>query len=399
MMNLLFVDDEVRVLQGLQRQLRFMRQEWNMNFAEGGLQALTFMEKNSVDIIVTDMMMPGMDGSQLLFEVVQRHPQTVRIVLSGHADREAVMRLVGPAHQYLSKPCEPDDLRQAIARALALRDLIGNERLKQLTAQIKHLPSLPTMQRQFAEELEKEFPSIERIGEIISSDIGMTARILQLVNSAFFGLAQPVNNPAEAVTYLGLSTIHALALSSGVFSQYDGRVCKNFSLEALDYHSRLTGSLARQIARRENQDAKFCDQCLLAGMLHDVGQLVLAFGLEDEYAGVITRSRAENFPVSQIEQEIFGATHAEVGAYLLGLWGLPTPIVEALAFHHQPARMAGTNFSPALAVHVADAFAHELAKTKTEMPPPQLDLNYLKKCGLAGRVEIWADDCRELVNG
>jgi HD-like signal output (HDOD) protein/CheY-like chemotaxis protein len=397
MMNLLFVDDEARVLQGLQRQLRFMRQEWNMNFVEGGHQALEFMAANPVDIIVSDMMMPGMDGSQLLLEVVQRHPQTVRIVLSGHAEREAIMRLVGPAHQYLSKPCDPVELRQAITDALALRDLLGNERLKQLTTQIKHLPTLPTLQSQFTEELRKDSPSIDRIGEIISRDIGMTAKILQLVNSAFFGLAQPVNNPTEAVSYLGLNTIHSLALSVGIFSQYDQKICKSFSLEVLANHSWTTGMMARRIAQREKQELKTLDKCLLAGMLHDVGQLVLAFGLSEEYAEVIARAKAENTPIWSVEQQTFGASHAEVGAYLLGLWGLPGPIIEALACHHQPTRASTKGFSPALAVHAADVFAHQFAVVNTEMPAPKLDLPYLQRTGFAEHAAMWAEDCEELL--
>ena len=137
MKTLLFVDDEPRVLQGLQRQLRPMRHEWDMNFVESGRQALEFMAAQPVDIIISDMMMPGMDGSQLLSEVLKRHPQTVRIVLSGHAEREAVLRLVGPAHQYLSKPCDADELRKAIVRAFSLRDLLGNEQLKRLTTRIE----------------------------------------------------------------------------------------------------------------------------------------------------------------------------------------------------------------------------------------------------------------------
>jgi len=191
MKTLLFVDDEPRVLQGLQRQLRPMHHEWDMHFVDDGRKALEFMAAHPVDIVVTDMMMPGMDGSQLLAEVLKRHPQTVRIVLSGHAEREAVLRLVGPAHQYLSKPCDADELRRAIARALSLRDLLGNERLKQLATRVKNLPTLPALQNQLADELRKESPSMERVAEIVSRDIGMTAKMLQLVNSAFFGLAQP----------------------------------------------------------------------------------------------------------------------------------------------------------------------------------------------------------------
>ncbi len=368
-----------------------------MHFVEGGQQALDFMAAQPVDIVVSDMMMPGMDGSQLLGEVLKRHPQTVRIILSGHAGPEAILRLVGPAHQYLSKPCDADDLHKAIARALALRDLLGNERLKQLATRIKNLPTLPALQDQLTEELEQESPSMERVGEIISRDIGMTAKILQLVNSAFFGLAQPVNNPTEAAVYLGLNTIRSLALSAGIFAQYDKGSCRLFSLDALAEHSWLTGGLARRVAQLERQEIKVMDQCFLAGLLHDVGQLILATGLPEDYARVISKVSAENSPVWQMEQEVFGATHADVGAYLLALWGLPDPIIEAVALHHQPARSAAKVFSPAIAVHAADVFAHEIQATNTEIPPPPLDVAGLARLGFAGRIADWRDRCRESI--
>ena len=169
-----------------------------MKFVVAGSLALDYMTTQPVDIVISDMMMPGMDGAQLLTEVLKRHPQTVRIILSGHAEREAVLRLVGPAHHYLSKPCGADELRAAITRAFALRDLLDNDRLKQLTTRIKNLPALPALHNRLTEELLKDSPSLEHIGEIISRDIGMTAKILQLVNSAFFGLAHPVSSPTEA---------------------------------------------------------------------------------------------------------------------------------------------------------------------------------------------------------
>jgi HD-like signal output (HDOD) protein/CheY-like chemotaxis protein len=397
MKTLLFVDDEPNVLQGLQRQLRPLRHEWEMNFVEGGQKALDFMAARPVDIVVSDMMMPGMDGSQLLTEVLKRHPQTVRIILSGHAEREAVLRLVGPAHQYLSKPCDADELRKAITRAFALRDLLGNERLKQLTTRIKNLPTLPALYKQLTEELRKDSPATERIGEIISRDIGMTAKILQLVNSAFFGLAQPINSPAEAAVYLGLNTIRSLTLSAGIFSQYDQKICKSFSLDVLAQHSWQVGGMARRVAQLERQDVKSIDQCFLAGLLHDTGQLIFASGLPDEYAAVIAKATSQNLQVWQVEQEVFGATHADVGAYLLALWGLPNPIIEAVAMHHQPSHCAAPEFSPAVAVHAADVFAHELLGADTEVPSPQLDLPCLTSLGFADRVETWRTGCKELI--
>jgi HD-like signal output (HDOD) protein/CheY-like chemotaxis protein len=394
MKTLLFVDDEPKVLQGLQRQLRDMRGEWDMNFVEGGRQALDFMATHAVDIVVSDMMMPVMDGSQLLTEVAQKHPQTVRIVLSGHAEREAVLRLVGPAHQYLSKPCDADELRQAIARAFALRDLLGNERLKQLTTRIKTLPVLPALQNQLTQELRKESPSVERVGEIISRDIGMTVKLLQLVNSAFFGLPQPASNPTEAAIYLGLNTIRSLALSVGIFSQYDRKLCKSFSLDALARHSWTAGLMARRVAQMERQDARMTEHCFLSGMLHDVGELILASELQEEYASVIARATSENLPVWQVEREFFGATHADVGAYLLALWGLPNNIIEAVALHHKPAGCAAGHFSPVLAVHAADVFAHEFSAAGTG-PPPQLDMECVAARGYAGRIEAWRAGCLE----
>ncbi len=397
MKTLLFVDDEPRVLQGLQRQLRPMHTVWDMYFLENGSKALEFMATRPVDIIISDMMMPGMDGSQLLTEVLRRHPQTVRIVLSGHAERESVLRLVGPAHQYLSKPCDADELRKAIARAFALRDLLENERLKQLTTRINNLPSLPALHSQLTEELRQDSPSMERVGEIISRDIGMTAKMLQLVNSAFFGLAQPISTPMDAVTYLGLNTIRSLALSMAIFSQYDQKTCKAFSLDALARHSWITGKLARTVAQVERQSTQFREQCFLAGMLHDTGQLILAFELQDEYAAVISQARMQNVPLWQAEQQSFGASHADVGAYLLALWGLPNPIIEVVAMHHQPARCAAAEFSPAVVVHAADVFAHELSGAETEVTPPPLDTAYLATLGFAERIDTWRDACREAI--
>jgi HD-like signal output (HDOD) protein/CheY-like chemotaxis protein len=394
---LLFVDDEQKVLQGLQRQLRPMRHEWDMYFVESGPQALAFMATQPVDIIISDMMMPGMDGSQLLGEVLKRHPQTVRVILSGQTGHEAVLRLVGPAHQYLSKPCDPDELRRAITRALELRDLLGSGELKQLATRIKNLPTLPTLYRQLTEELRRDEPSVEHVGEIISHDIGMAAKVLQLVNSAFFGLARPVSNPTEAVTYLGLNTIRSLALSVGVFSQYDQDTCQLFSLDVLAEHSWVVGGVARRLAQMERQEMKVLEQCFLAGLLHDVGQLVLANGLPGEYAAVMAKDGRQRLPVWQVEQEFFGAAHADVGAYLLALWGLPHPIIEAVAHHHHPARCVTPGFSATIAAHAADVFTHEFLATRTEVPLPELDVACLTSLGFADRIAAWRADAKEAI--
>jgi len=388
MKKLLFVDDEPRVLQGLQRQLHNMRHDWDMHFVESGAKALEYMAREPVEVIVSDMKMPGMDGAQLLGEVIKRHPHTIRLVLSGHADREAVLRLVGPAHQYLSKPCNADELRAAIARALALRDLLSNDQLKDLASRVHSLPSLPALHQQLTVELSKEEPSLERVAQIISRDIGMTTKILQLVNSAFFGLPEPVASPLEAVFFLGLATIRSLVLSLHVFSHFDAASIQGFSAEHLAQHSWRTGMAAKKIAEMEHCDPKVDDQCFLAGLLHDVGQLILASGLPERYEPVLRAARQSGRPVWEVEREVFGATHAELGAYLLGLWGLPNPVVEAVALHHRPADCATRGFSPAIAVHVADVLVHD-----TEEAGYVIDRTVLAALGLEERLSQWRERC------
>lgn len=200
------------------------------------------------------------------------------------------------------------------------------------------------------------------------------------------------------MVYLGLNTIRSLALSVGILAQYDQKTCASFSLDALATHSWTTGVMARGVAQMERSDLKVLEQCFLAGLLHDIGQLILAFGLREEYSAVLAKAQNENRPVWQVEQEFFGATHADVGAYLLALWGLPDPIVIAVAMHHKLARCPAPEFSTALAVHVADVFAHENFTTNTEVPPPAFDTAQLTSRGFGGRLEAWREGCRELIN-
>jgi HD-like signal output (HDOD) protein/CheY-like chemotaxis protein len=395
MKRLLFVDDDLNILQGLRRQLRGLAREWQMTFVETGAAALESMAVAPADVIVSDMKMPGMDGGQLLSEVMKRWPDTVRLVLSGQSDREAILQLVGPAHQYLSKPCNPEELRAAISRALSLRDLLGSEQLKRLASRVRCLPSLPALHLQLTEELRRDEPSIDHAGEIISRDIGMTTKILQLVNSAFFGLPHPVADAKQAASYLGLVHLRALVLSLEVFSQFDQQSIRQFSIDDLAQHCRATGLRARRIAQLENCDHHVEDQYFLAGLLHDVGELILAAGLPEQYTRVLEKSAQTHEPVWVLEQAEFGATHAEVGAYLLGLWGLPNPVVEAVALHHKPSASSARGFSPVIAVHVADALTPERTGPRRGHADNHLDLTCLRALGLEDRLSEWQKRCSQ----
>jgi HD-like signal output (HDOD) protein len=391
--RILFVDDDIAVLEGLQRMLRPMRHEWDMDFAQNGFVALALMEREPFDVIVSDMRMPGMDGAQLLAEVRARFPQVVRVILSGESGEQSVLKSVASTHVYLAKPCSAEALKAAIMRPCGLREMLNSPELQKLTAQIDHLPSLPTVFVELSEELRQDEPSLPKIASIMSRDMAMTAKLLQMVNSAFFGYFGRISSPERAVVMLGTHTIASLVLSATVSMQFDSALMRNFAVDALMKHGIGTGALAKLIAQAEQAAPTLVEEALTAGLLHDIGTLVIASNLPDRYTDVLRVSRAEGIPVWEAELASFGTTHAEVGAYLVGIWGLPEPVAEALAFHHRPENCADKSFSPLTAVHVADIWEHELRSETADHVATVEHSAYLQSTGLAQRIPVWRTKC------
>jgi len=387
--RVLFVDDEQNILDGIRRTLHGMRTEWQMAFSVSGEEALRKLEESEFDVIVTDMRMPGMSGSELLTEVLQRYPSMVRIVLSGTVEHDLVLRSATTAHQYLVKPCDAATLRATLDTALRIREILISPKLRSLVSRVTSLPSLPSVHAKLVESLENPEISSREMGEIIAQDVGMTAKLLQLANSAFFGLYRYVASPSEAAIYLGLETIRALTLSTGVFSVFQqGGVAEPFIGE-LQRHSMKVGMVASIIAKRENLPKKICDSSLIGGLLHDVGKLVLAAHCPKEYDEVLADARKEGVACHERERQVFGATHAEIGAYLLWLWGLPDEMCKAVAFHHRLADCSETSLTAAAVIHVTDVLEHEVEGAPELACRADIDMNYLNKTALVDHVPEW----------
>ncbi len=391
--RILFVDDEKLLLKGLQRMLRSMRHEWEMRFATDGRAALDLISKEPFDAVITDMQMPGMSGIQLLEKVMQDHPDIVRIILSGQLDQEMILKTVRSAHQHLSKPCDADLLKSTLTQAFALRDLLADEKIQKLVSRIESLPSLPSLYIEIMQELQSANTSFKKVGEIIAEDVGMTAKILQMVNSAFFGLGRQISNPRDAVSYLGFETIKSLVLSAKIFSQFDQKKQPGFSLVGLWNHSMLTGTFARIVAEMEGQTKEVIDDAYMVGLLHDLGKLVLAHNLSDSYQKVLDVALKENRALWEVESQMLGATHAEIAAYLMGLWGIKFPVVEAIAFHHTPGKI-NARMGILTIVHSANALAHEVGSPQTP-DPTRLDDSYLEDKEIMQRFPAWQAACRE----
>jgi HD-like signal output (HDOD) protein/ActR/RegA family two-component response regulator len=385
--HLLFVDDEPRILDGLRRQLYSKRGEWEITYVTNSADALEQLAQKPFDVVISDMRMPGMDGAQLLQKVMSLYPNTARLVLSAQSDKETLLRALGPAHQYLIKPCTAEILKDTLSRLFVVQDLFADGSLKRLVTQMRTVPSLPALYYEILTACQSPDTSAEAVGQIISRDIGMTAKILQLVNSAAFGLHRPVLTPTQAVIYLGLDTMKNLALTAQIFASFEPVRLGTFSLPRLWNHSTGVAALVCRIAETERLDPRQFNEMCLAGLLHDVGQLIFAANFNDEYDRVLEAVHSGEQPLEAIEHATFGATHARVGAYLLGMWGLPNAIVEALAYHHTPAVCPTQTFSALTAVHVADAWEHALH------PEPgraaAIDRDYLQALNLTERLTVW----------
>jgi HD-like signal output (HDOD) protein/CheY-like chemotaxis protein len=395
--RLLFVDDEPMVLQGLKRTLRGMRQVWEMAFAGSGPEALDYLAQMPVDVVVSDMRMPGMDGAQLLETVKAQYPQIVRIILSGQLDREMTLKSVRLAHQHLSKPCDVEVLRSALERTFALNELLANAELKRAVARMDSLPSMPSICGEVMEEVQSPEASIQKVAAIIARDPAMAAKMLQMVNSAFFGLCRRVTDIKQAVMLLGLDAIRALVLSVNVFAAFNRKTMTFFDFDGLWQHSLVVGGLAKWVAASGGADRRAANAAFLCGMLHDIGKLILAQNFSDTYCEVLKAADGADAPLWQGEQAAFGASHAEAGAYLMGLWGIEPPLLAAIAFHHNPAASKTANFDLLAMTHLADAFARAQHKTIALTDPGVgLDSGYVAAVGVAPQIAAWFKESGQL---
>lgn len=392
--RILFVDDEPLILEVLEMTVESMKDQWSMAFANSGQEALALMTKRPFDIIVSDMHMPGISGAQLLNEVMKRFPATVRIILSGYAEEDLVMKCVGATHQFLHKPFDLKALRALLERIRGLKRRVHSVEIQKLLTKKQRMPSIPAVYFSILEALQDPECPIERIGEIVSSDSGLTAKLLQLVNSAFFGFAREVSSAEEAVMLLGIGTIRSLALTMHLFAKLDTSQGDANSLTQVWSHSLHVARMAKRVAELEGGSDKIVEEAFTAGLLHDVGKMIMAENPANKYLELLNQVHREKRSLVEAEQQLHNATHAEVGAYLLDLWGLPAPLVEAVAYHHVPSQSSDATFSALTAVHVANALEPELEQEAGESQ--LLDLEYLKRLKLDERVEAWRLNLREL---
>lgn len=393
MRRILFVDDESRILAGLARMLHNLRSEWEMVFAEGGREALVCCESAPFDVIVSDARMPGMEGAELLREIMNRYPDTVRMVLSGQCSREAAIQCLGVAHQFLSKPCDPRILKETLHRTCSMRERFSDEMIRKAISRTLYLASRIAAYAELVEEVTSPVPRIDRLARIVTHDVAMSAKILQLVGSGFFGSPQQAIDAGQATRLLGADTLKALVDSQAAFQPADPVVYPEADIRFYNEHSVAVALVAKQLAETITDDRRQIGEAYLAGMLHGMGALALvgqASPPPTECDGMSADPSAMNrwnviFALREISPKASG--------YLAALWGFSPTLVEAVGYYRVPHMCPNHSLGPLTTLHVAHAMA-ELADGIAPNGVAELDLDYLKSVGCEDRLPRWLEICR-----
>ncbi|WP_082464373.1 response regulator [Dethiosulfatarculus sandiegensis] len=382
MISILFVDDEVMLLNSLRRMLRSKSSKWKMHFMDSGPKALELLKDEHIDIIVTDMRMPMMSGAELLKEVRKLYPHINRIILSGHADQEILIKSTQVAHQYIAKPIDSKKFIHILERAADFIGTLTNRGMISLVSKVESMPSPPENVQQVLNIINDETSSIKDVSEVVSKDMGMTSNLLKIVNSAFFGIPRRIAEAKDAIAFLGLDILKALVLSDHLFAVFDFKKLKGFSCSMLWEHCLQSAFIAKTLIKTHSEDQKEIDNTFIAGMLHDVGKLVLGYTLTEEFEKIIQISQAENRAIYKVEMERLGFTHAEVGTYFIGLWGMSQQLIEAIRFHHSPQSALETGDKVVIAILLADYFEHQFNVIHPDYDQPHIDMGLLDDLGL-----------------
>lgn len=387
--NILFVDDEVRIIRGIRRMMFDMRSDWEMYFVTSGQEALEIFEREHIDVIVSDMRMPGMDGGELLYKVMEISPETIRIILSGFSEQESTLRTVKVAQQFVSKPTNGETLISTVQRSLDLRKLLKNENLERVIAGTENIFSNSKVHTDIIKELQKPDCSMAKLADLVAQDVVIIANILKMVNSAFFGLPKEIINIRQAVSYLGINTILALFLHSELFPKGNMKNDKFFSINAFNEHSIKVAAFSKEIYISATGDSNSADDVVIAGILHDIGKLLL-LTIPGYYKKETDEGTVKIYRKPKNEYAALNLSHAEVGAYLLGLWGFKDNVIEAVAYHHNPSKMfSKKDFNIVSAVHIAEALIMNSNNLSYEDGENNLDVEYIKEIGVEDEIEKW----------
>jgi HD-like signal output (HDOD) protein/CheY-like chemotaxis protein len=390
--QIVFVDDDTNILNGMRRSLRGMNQEWEMTFFPAAKDALKHLEANPVAVVVSDMRMPEMDGAQFLSEVKRLWPQTVRFILSGYSSEESVLRTIGPSHQYLAKPCNSAELIKAIENSLHVRKLLGADTLVTFARRLDEIPALSEHLMKLINLVNSEDASTREVADLVAEDIALSARMLKLTNSAYFGLPQHITDPRQTVSLLGFETVRAVVLVAIMDTQFHTTGPVEVDIAHINIRSLEISEMARRIAKAEGATQSECDEAACVGAMMHIGSLALVSQFPKDFSHTVNILEKQQIGITEAERIVFGADHAAIGAYVLGLWGFNDNIVDTVYHHHRPSQSVLPH--PTLMyAHVAQYLGKRIQAENSEDAQGLLDDVYIESMNIRSKLDGWAALC------
>ena len=360
---------------------------WEASSVANEADALAQLEQRSFDAFLVDFNLGSPDASELLNQSLEKHPETVRFLLAYEADLALVAAKVLGSHQILPKPIEPASLKSRLENGVSDSNSEQNGSEQEKAADGS--PTIPSVYAEVLKALETPGVTNEQVGEIIALDGALTIEVLRLTRSAYLGLPRNLTDPVEAVELLGLDTVKALVMALRFLAEHSHLKPGYLALDKIWQHSANVAQIARDLVLFETKDRALASQAFVAGLLHDLGKVVLATNFDDLYGRVHSLARKQPVPLWEIEKEMFGANHGEIGACLLGMWNMPGCIVEAAAFHHDPPLGESDQLTPLAAVHIANVLERELRPSDEFRVAPIINTTFLNELGLLQRLPVW----------
>lgn len=353
--RILFVDDEKQILRALKR--LFVHSDYEVSFANSAKEALDILDEHEVELLITDIRMPDMDGFELLREVKTLYPLTLRVALSGYTDNNKIYNALEDnlAKIYLFKPWDNKELIGIIDRLFELESILKNKNLLNLINNVNELPTVPNLYTELCNLVEND-ANVDQISKKLEEDQSISSRVLRVANSAFYGAK--TGSIAQAIMYIGLTNVKNIVLSNAIFTDFVGN---QESKDKLWSHVNISNKLMNVIYQKCLYK-KVPNMYASAGLLHDVGRVIILQFFKDEYEEILRRSEEENVPSYKIEEEILGVDHQKIGGYLLNWWEIPIPIVEAAMYHHDPLNEHIMNKELVQVVHIANYYSWKLVE-------------------------------------
>jgi HD-like signal output (HDOD) protein/ActR/RegA family two-component response regulator len=351
--RILLVDGDGALLQERRRVFWKAHRIWEVLLAQTGLEAIQLLDRDPVDIVVTDMQLPDMEGAELLHRVRESQPGAVRIALADHAMAEWAEKAEGDLHRLFIKPVDAEFLIGAI-ESLDIEDDERNVRaVRAFVGGLGRIPSLPSLYSELVALLQREDAGMNEVARLIRKDLGVASQVLKLANSVHCASGRPVAEIGQAMAMLGTDSLRSLVLFRGLISSFDTPRPQGLDLEKLWFHSFEVASGVRKLVVAEGE-ARLADLAFSVGLLHDIGLVVLATDPAGRYKAVLEQAQTSRIPLAVLEHDTYGVDHTQIGAHLLSLWGLPPTFCRPVREHHAPPATA-EGFPLSAALHLADA--------------------------------------------